>query len=102
MLQYQLKNSDIENLSFESIVRVFIWAQWDPVNQTLYYIHFRKPNRSLVEGEEIAADEGDKVTPTLSGLQFHDELPHETVVGVLHKLFKCVSYLHTFLAKHST
>lgn len=65
-------------------MRVFIWAQWDPINQTLYYIHFRKPTRSLVEGEEIAAENGDKVTPTLSGLQFHDDLPHETVVRFAH------------------
>lgn len=84
VLQYQIKAGEgvfgVENFSFESIVRVFIWAQWDPINQTLYYIHFRKPTRSLVEGEEVEADAGDKVTPTLSGLQFHDELPHETVV----------------------
>lgn len=86
VLQYQIKHDvelAIESFNFESIVRVFIWAQWDPINQTLYYIHFRKPTRSLVEGEEI---DGDKITPTLSGLQFHDELPHETIVS------KCINY----------
>lgn len=84
MLQYQIKPDGaqfgLDDFSFESIVRVFIWAQWDPINQTLYYIHFRKPTRSLVEGEDVEAEASDKVTPTLSGLQFHDELPHETVV----------------------
>ncbi|KAJ8933460.1 hypothetical protein NQ314_014017 [Rhamnusium bicolor] len=62
---------------------MFIWAQWDPVQQTLYYIHNRKRNRCLVEGEEeIVEASGTKITPTLSGLQFNDELPHETVLNI--------------------
>lgn len=83
VLQYEIKCDEfaIEKFCFESIVRVFIWAQWDPINQTLYYIHFRKPTRSLVEGEDVEVDAGDKITPTLSGLQFHPVLPHETVVS---------------------
>lgn len=95
VLQYQMKGEGArlaaEDFRFESIVRVFIWAQWDPINQTLYYIHFRKPTRSLVEGEEIEAAAGDKITPTLSALQFHEELPHETVVS--RKLYRMLPFL---------
>lgn len=86
ILQYQIKASHEElteeSFSYESLVRIFMWAQWDSLQQTLYYIHNRKRSRCLVEGEEeILDDTGTKVTPTLSGLQFNDELPHETVVG---------------------
>lgn len=87
ILQYQIKNdnSDLTASSFyyESLVRKFTWAQWDPVHQTLYYIHNRKPSRCLVEGEEDAVSSaGTKTSPTLSGLQFHDDLPHESVVSI--------------------
>lgn len=79
----------MKNLSFindsclrnESLVRAFIWAQWDCVHQVLYYIHYRKPIRCLVEGEECEANESMILSPTLSGLQFHDDMPHETVVS---------------------
>lgn len=76
----KLEQFNIENFLCESLVRVFIWAQWDPINQTLYYIHYRKAARSIVEGEEQEAITASKMTPTLSGLQFHDDLPHESVV----------------------
>lgn len=72
----------LENFLYESLVRIFIWAQWDPLNQTLYYIHYRKPTRSLVEGEEQETVSASKMIPTLSGLQFHDDLPHESVVSI--------------------
>lgn len=63
-------------------MKKFIWAQWDPLQQTLYYIHNRKRNRCLVEGEEEPIEDSiNKLTPTLSGLQFNDEVPHETVVS---------------------
>lgn len=83
--QYQIigKNAVLENDSItrELLVKKFIWAQWDPIQQTLYYIHNRKRNRCLVEGEEESIEKTEnKLTPTLSGLQFNDELPHETVV----------------------
>lgn len=64
----------------DTLVRTFVWAQWDVVHQTLYYIHFRKPIKSLVEGEDLVVN--DRAMPTLSGLQFHDDLPHETVVSL--------------------
>lgn len=82
VLQYQISQSSdtfaVENFVVDSLVRVFIWAQWDPVYQILYYIHYKKPMKCLVEGEE--SEHTFKVSPTLSGLQFHDDLPHETVV----------------------
>ncbi|CAH0561891.1 unnamed protein product [Brassicogethes aeneus] len=87
ILQYQIKNDSItlnnDSFTYESLVRTFIWAQWDPIHQTLYYIHFKKPIRGLVEDEERApVDLGTKVSPTLSGLQFHDDLPHESVLNI--------------------
>lgn len=81
--QYQIGREQfhLESFPSETIVKVFIWAQWDCLNQTLYYIHFRKLTRSLVEGEETEPSKRNADTPTLSGLQFHDDLlPHETVV----------------------
>ncbi|KAG5891684.1 hypothetical protein JTB14_020101 [Gonioctena quinquepunctata] len=86
--QYQVKSieSDLqkESIASELLVKKFIWAQWDPLQQTLYYIHHRKRKRGLVEGEDDTHDLGDptKITPTLSALQFNDELPHETVLNI--------------------
>ncbi|RZC36003.1 pigeon, partial [Asbolus verrucosus] len=87
ILQYQIKNDtttlNVDSFSYESLVRKFTWAQWDPVHQTLYYIHNRKPSRCLVEGEEEPLTNiGTKIAPTLSGLQFHDDLPHESVLNI--------------------
>lgn len=85
IFQYQISsiNEELrEDIMYEFLVRKFLWAQWDPVQQTLYYIHNRKRNKCLVEGEEEElTTDNDKVTPTLSGLQFNDEVPHETVVN---------------------
>lgn len=64
----------------ESIVRIFVWAQWDAVHQTLYYIHFRKPVKSILDVED-ADSSAVQMSPMLSGLHFHDDLPHESVVG---------------------
>jgi hypothetical protein len=66
-------------LNTESVVREFSWAQWDPINQSLYYIHYRKSQLS-VEGEEPEEGREEELSPTLSCLQFHDDMPHETVV----------------------
>nr|CAD7200745.1 unnamed protein product [Timema douglasi] len=60
----------------ESLVRAFTWAQWAPTHQALYYIHYRRTQAS-VEGEP----KEEELSPTLSCLQFHDDTPHETVVG---------------------
>ncbi|KAM3960865.1 LOW QUALITY PROTEIN: gamma-secretase activating protein pigeon [Aphomia sociella] len=64
----------------ETIVKVFSWAQWDCANQVLYYIHYRPPTQSFAEGEEIKSPS--EATPTLSALQFHADLPHETVLNI--------------------
>lgn len=82
-----MKNDTIylseDSFTFECLVKAFTWAQWDPLHQTLYYIHNKKPIRGLVEDEEkIPSDLGTKISPTLSGLQFHDDLPHESVVSI--------------------
>ncbi|XP_028520247.1 protein pigeon isoform X2 [Apis cerana] len=73
----------IQELKFESLVKAFIWAQWDMINQVLYYIHHKKIPVSLVsEDEEEKENKSIRTNPTLSGLQFHDELPHETVLNI--------------------
>lgn len=86
VLQYKLKplakEFNIESFLAESLLRVFIWAQWDAVHQTLYYIHYRKPIKSLVEGDDPDPTTLHKVSPTLSGLQFHEDLPHESVLNI--------------------
>ncbi|KAL0901943.1 hypothetical protein ABMA27_007088 [Loxostege sticticalis] len=64
----------------ETIVKVFSWAQWDCLNQVLYYIHYRQQSQSFAEGEEVKSPS--EMTPTLSALQFHADLPHETVLNI--------------------
>ncbi|XP_069681884.1 protein pigeon isoform X1 [Periplaneta americana] len=76
---YELESSGC--LNTESMVRAFSWAQWDPINQSLYYIHYRKPQLS-VEGEEPEEGREEELSPTLSCLQFHDDMPHETVLNI--------------------
>ncbi|XP_034237038.1 protein pigeon isoform X2 [Thrips palmi] len=77
----------------ECVVRSFTWAQWDSIHQSLFYIHFRKPAARLVEGDddefgsssastETGRRQESELAPTLSGLQFHDNLPHETVLNI--------------------
>ncbi|XP_067002929.2 protein pigeon [Anabrus simplex] len=68
-------------MSCESLVRSFTWAQWDPVHQAVYYIHYRK-QQLIVEGEEQEEGHDGELSPTLSCLQFHDDLPHETVLNI--------------------
>ncbi|XP_021937949.1 protein pigeon isoform X4 [Zootermopsis nevadensis] len=68
-------------LNTESMVRSFSWAQWDSINQSLYYIHYRKP-QLIVEGEEPEEGREEELNPTLSCLQFHDDMPHETVLNI--------------------
>lgn len=67
----------------EILVREFIWAQWDMTNQVLYHIHHRRVPVSLIMEDDIENDDNktNRLNPTLSGLQFHDDLPHETVVS---------------------
>ncbi|KAK3913788.1 Protein pigeon [Frankliniella fusca] len=75
----------------ECVVRSFTWAQWDPIHQSLFYIHFRKPAACLVEGDDFGGScpstesgrrQESELAPTLSGLQFHDNMPHETVLNI--------------------
>ncbi|XP_015591010.1 protein pigeon [Cephus cinctus] len=73
----------VKELKSESLVRTFIWAQWDATNQVLYHIHHRRAPTSLVT--EDTCENRTKTPgscPTLSGLQFHDDLPHETVLNI--------------------
>lgn len=78
---YQIEKDQIcclKEVLMETIVRAFCWAQWDAIHQSLYFIHYRKPPPVAVEGE--VQDELE-VAPILSALQFHDDMPHETVVS---------------------
>lgn len=88
----------IESLKSESLVKTFMWAQWDMVNQVLYHIHHRKIPVSLVsEDEDDKESKPVRSNPTLSGLQFHDDLPHETVVS---NLLDCCKDFNSVTNKH--
>lgn len=79
---YKLTKENPEKLlivQIDEITKSFMWAQWDCEIQSLYFIHFRKTSLS-VEGDDFLKQE---TTPTLSCLQFHEDLPHETVVKFL-------------------
>ena len=64
----------------ESITKNFIWAQWDPSVQALYYIHMKLAPKSILEKEDEVGEE--KYNPMLSAYQFHDDLPTETVLNI--------------------
>lgn len=73
---------DMEKLTREVIVKHFVWAQWDPVVQALYYIHLKPAARSLLEKDDSKTGEsGATFTTTLSAHQFNANSPRETVVG---------------------
>lgn len=79
-----LKNADSWSIDAnavtkETIVKHFIWAQWDPIVQALYYIHLKPAMRSSLEKDD--GKETDSTITTLSAHQFHENLPRETVVG---------------------
>ncbi|KAL1454282.1 hypothetical protein WDU94_010554, partial [Cyamophila willieti] len=59
------------------------WAQWDVGFQTLYFV-YNKPVPPSAEEEEEDEEESERESlhPILSALQFHDELPHETVLNI--------------------
>ncbi|CAB3363663.1 Hypothetical predicted protein [Cloeon dipterum] len=71
------------SISSDIIVRQFSWAQWDPHLQSLFYVSVKATPSRLMQGEE---DEFERVPrppqPSLSCLQFHDDLPHETVLNI--------------------
>lgn len=70
----------LSHLTQEILVRSFMWAQWDPVHQALYFIHHRKP-QMIVEGD-VEDTHDAELLPILSCFQFHDDLPHETVLNI--------------------
>lgn len=78
--QYDTWCLDVANITSEIIVNQFIWAQWDPVIQALYYIHLKQTARSSLEKDD--GKEKD-FTTTLSAHQFHETGPRETVVSYL-------------------
>lgn len=72
-----------EKLTREIIVKHFVWAQWDPVAQALYYIHLKPKTKSSLEKDENKATEAaPSFTTTLSAHQFNKNTPRETVVSV--------------------
>lgn len=69
---------DKESMKISSIVKSFVWSQWEAKTQSLFYIHLRLTTKISLEKEE-----DDKVmSPTLSAFQFHDDLPTETVINI--------------------
>lgn len=81
-----LKNVDSwqleeESIACEVIVKHFIWAQWDPTTQALFYIHLKPTVKSSLEKEDDKVkDTKTSTTTTLSAHQFHENQPRETVV----------------------
>lgn len=73
---------DKDMLTHEAMARNFIWCQFDAAVQALYYIHYKPTTRISLDLEKDDEDGVADVTmkPTLSALQFHDDLPRETVV----------------------
>ncbi|XKL59454.1 hypothetical protein PGB90_000470 [Kerria lacca] len=61
----------------EIVTNSFSWAQWDAHHQCLFYIHHRKSS-----GHEENTTSQISNIPTLSAFQFHDDMPHETVLNV--------------------
>lgn len=74
---------DKEVLPHETMARNFIWCQFDPTVQALYQIHYKPTTRISLDLDNNDDEAAPDVTmrPTLSALQFHDELPRETVVS---------------------
>lgn len=77
---------DSSCLKTDQLAQKFTWAQWDCDNQALYYIHMKPKAKStsLTDNDEVNDEKRgeDSMCPTLSALQFHDELPTETVVKI--------------------
>ncbi|XP_053692064.1 protein pigeon [Sabethes cyaneus] len=67
-------------LKKETITKGFVWAQWDPSVQALYYIHMKPAPKTLFEKDDGSTEK--KMNPTLSAFQFHDELRTETVLNI--------------------
>ncbi|CAH0391278.1 unnamed protein product [Bemisia tabaci] len=80
------ENSSHEVVSLklsELLVQSFIWIQWDHDSQTLYYISHRKaPKFDNGTASNAPITHKQEVPPILSALQFHDDLPFETVLNI--------------------
>lgn len=71
-------NVDKTTMKNDTIVKNFVWSQWEAKTQSLFYIHLKLTTRISLEKEE-----DDKIlSPTLSAFQFHDDLPTETVINI--------------------
>ncbi|XP_065226070.1 protein pigeon isoform X2 [Planococcus citri] len=62
----------------EVILNSFSWCQWNAEHQCLFYINYRKS--SVKQDDETPAEF--VTVPTLSAFQFHDDMPHETVLNI--------------------
>lgn len=80
----------VKEVLIETIVKAFCWAQWDAIHQSLYFIHNRKP---LPVSDEDEIQDDPESAPTLSALQFHDDMPHETVVNNYFQFIYGLTYL---------
>lgn len=69
---------DADAIKCETIVKNFVWSQWEAKTQSLFYIHLKLTTKISFEKEE-----DDKIlSPTLSAFQFNDDLPTETVINI--------------------
>ncbi|XP_066983004.1 protein pigeon [Macrobrachium rosenbergii] len=67
----------------DSVVRSFVWAQWEPRHNHLYYLHYRPPPEvGLTLGSGESEEDEMRPRPMLTALQFHPNKPHETVLNV--------------------
>lgn len=84
-------------ISREFIVKHFIWAQWDPMAQALYYIHLKPTMKSALEKDDTNEEsDGASTTTTLSAHQFHENLPRETVVRTYFSFYFHFSVAYRF------
>lgn len=78
----------------ETLTGAFTWAQWDCDNQILFYIYVKPKTKSLSLNDSDNDHDGNSgdhlhwnstkeqtINPTLSALQFNNDLPTETVVS---------------------
>ncbi|KAL7043868.1 hypothetical protein ACKWTF_001694 [Chironomus riparius] len=63
-------------IKIDTPVKNFIWCQWESKIQSLFYINLKQSSRTSLEENDKA------LNPSLSALQFHDDLPHETVLNI--------------------
>lgn len=71
---------DFDGITREIIVKHFIWAQYDPIQLALYYIHLKPTTKGSLEKDDDKAKDSE-FTTTLSAHQFHENSPRETVVS---------------------